>query len=195
MLLAGHSRQQPRTISTQGSCSRQVQSRANMTASNGKGKLDQSQEILSLITRKQPKQFRSCPRVLLAVYQCHKRCGSLCISLTSPANWIFYLRVKRSRQTRSRMTSLTTAFPYVRLGINNKRLRSPSARYEINLSRRCFRRLASKPRQLLLDAWIHPLLAFTLSIYTNCLPFASGINNSLVLSKLSVTQLISNSKP
>lgn len=101
-------------FSTQNPVPVQVQSRANMTASNWKGKLDQSQEILSLITRKRPKQFRPCPRVLLAVSPCHKRCGSPCILLISPANWIFYLRVKWSRQTRSRMTIPRTAFPYVR---------------------------------------------------------------------------------
>jgi hypothetical protein len=116
LLLAGNSQQQPRAISTQDPVPVKVQSRA---ASNGKEKLDQSQEILSLITRKQPKQFRPCPRVLLAVYQCHKRYGGPCILLITPANRVFSLQIKAD--------PVSNDYPYdgfplcARLDINSKK--------------------------------------------------------------------------
>jgi hypothetical protein len=76
-----------------------------ITASNGKGKesLDQSQEILFTGHQETAPSNFDHALVFFWQYQCHKRCGSPCIVLITPANWDFYLRDEGSRRTRSRM--------------------------------------------------------------------------------------------
>jgi hypothetical protein len=102
--------------------------------------------------------------------------------LITPADWVPYLRVKRSRQTRSGITIPTTVFPFVR-GLTSTAKDFAARVLDTRLVSADVISGDSRPNldTAPLDVWIHPLSAFTLNIYTHCLPFASGINNSWFL--------------
>jgi hypothetical protein len=72
-----------------------------ITASNGKGKLRSvTGDSFHGSRGNSLKQFRPCPRVLLAVPLSQE----MWEPLITPTNWDFYLRDEGSRRTRSRMT-------------------------------------------------------------------------------------------